>query len=202
MFDTWNFETNIRNIGNKKSSEPGADGYMMPDGACGGAVAELPVSDTVPAKPKALGVQKELKQPVSSHSSRSSLSTRNKNSPLPPPPPPSSPPPKIPEEVFTAEECVIYTKENKVIINPSYNPFKGDEDDDKPPPLPARPEAFGGTKPKIRKKPSFRKIKDLMAPSQPPIMKGSFTEIMERQRRKADGITEETIEMTAFKQNY
>jgi hypothetical protein len=115
-----------------------------------------------------------------------------------PPPLPSSPPPKIPDEVFTAEECVFYTNKNKVIINPSYNPFEGD---DEPPPLPARPEAFGGVRPKIRKKPSFKKIKDLMAPSQPPIMKGSFAEIMERQRRRADGITEETIEMTAFKQN-
>jgi hypothetical protein len=193
MFDTWNFEINICNIGNKKSSEPGADGYMTPDGACGGAVAELPVSDPVPAKPKALGVQKELKQPVLSHSFRSSLSTRNKNSPLPLP---SSPLPKIPDGVFTAEECVFYTNENRVIINPSFNPF---EDDDDPPPLPARP--FGGAKPKIKKKPSFKKIKDLMAPSQPPIMKGSFAEIMERQRRKADGILEETIEITAFKQN-
>jgi hypothetical protein len=198
MFDTWNFETNIRNIGNKKSSEPGADGYMMPDGACGGAVAVLPVSDPVPAKPKVLGVQKELKQPVSFHSSRSSLSTRNKSSPLLPPPPPSSPPPKIPDEVFTAEECVIYTNENKIIINPSYNPFEGD---DEPPPLPARPYTLEGARPKIKKKPSFKKIKDLMDTSQPPIMKGSFAEIMERQRRKADGITEETIEMTAFKQN-
>jgi hypothetical protein len=169
---------------------------MTPDGACGGAVAELPVSDPVPAKPKALGVQKELKQPVSSHSSRSSLSTRNKSSPLPPPPPlPSSLPPKIPNEIYRAEDCVYFTNENKVIINPSFNPFEGD---DEPPPLPARPEASGGARPKIKKKPSFKKIKDLMAPSQPPIMKGSFAEIMERQRRKADGITEETIEMTAF----
>jgi hypothetical protein len=39
MFDVWNFEANVRNIGNKKSSEPGADGYMTPDGACGEAVA-------------------------------------------------------------------------------------------------------------------------------------------------------------------
>jgi hypothetical protein len=195
MFQTWNFETNVRNIGNKKSSEPGADGYMTPDGACGGAVAELPVSDPVPAKPKALGVQKELKQPVSSRSSRSSLSTRNKNSPLPLPLP-SSPPPEIPDDIYKAEECVFYTNENKVIINPSFNPF---EDDEAPPPLPARPEAFGGARPKIRKKPSFKKIKGLMSPSQPPIIKGSFAEIMERQRRKADGIVEETIEMTAFK---
>jgi hypothetical protein len=199
MFDTWNFETNIRNIGSKKSSEPGADGYMTPDGACGGAVAELPVSDPVPAKPKTLEVQKELKQPVSSHSSRSSLATRNKSSPLPSPPPlPSSLPPKIPDEVYRAEDCVYYTNENKVIINPSYNPFEGDDD---PPPLPARPYALEGARPKIKKKPSFKKIKDLMGTSQPPIMKGSFAEIMERQRRKADGITEETIEMTAFKQN-
>jgi hypothetical protein len=195
-FDTWNFETNIRNIGSKKSSEPGADGYMIPDGACGGAVAELPVLDPVQVKPKILGVQKELKQPVSSHSSRSSLSTRNKSSPLPPPPP-SSPPPKVTDEIFRAEECVYYTNENRVIINPSFNPF---EVDDEPPPLPARPAASGGVKPKIKKKPSFKKIKDLMAPSQPPIMKSSFAEIMERQRKKADGIIEETIEMTAFKQ--
>jgi hypothetical protein len=199
MFDVWSFETNVRNIGNKKSSEPGADGYMTPDGACGGAVAELPVSDPVPAKPKALGFQKELKQPVSSHSSKSSLSTRNKSSPLPPPPLPSSPPPKIPDEVYKAKECVFYTNKNKVIINPSFNPF---EDDDDAPPLPARPAAFGGARPKIKKKPSFKKIKDLVSPSQPPIMKGSFAEIMERQRRKADGIVEETIEMTAFNQKY
>jgi hypothetical protein len=183
MFDTWNFEANVRNIGNKKSSEPGADGYMTPDGACGGAVAELPVSDPVPAKYKALGVQKELKQPVSSHSSRSSLSTCNKNSPLPPPPLPSSPSPKIPDEVFKAEECVFDTNENKVIINPSFNPFE--DDDVEAPPLPACPDTFKGARPKIKKKPSFKKIKDLVSPPQPPIMKGSFAEIMERQRRKA-----------------
>jgi hypothetical protein len=172
---------------------------MTPDGACGGAVAELPVSDPVPAKPKALGFQKELKQPVSSHSSRSSLSTRNKNSPLPPPLP-SSPPPKIPDEVYKAEESVFYTNENKVIINPSFNPFE--DDDVEAPPLPARPEVFKGARPKTKKKPSFKKIKNLVSPPQPPIMKGSFADIMERQRRKADGVMEETIEMTAFKQNY
>jgi hypothetical protein len=197
MFEVWQFEANVRNIGNKKSSEPGADGYMTPDGAVGGAVAELPVSDPVPVKPNALEYQKELKQPISSHSSRSSLSTRNKSSPLPPPPPlPSSPPPKIPDGVYSAEECVFYTNENRVIINPSFNPF---EDENETPPLPARPEVFKGARPKIKKKPSFKKIKDLVSTSQPPIMKGSFAEIMERQRRRADGIVEETIEMTAFK---
>jgi hypothetical protein len=196
MFDVWHFETNVRNIRNKKSSEPGADSYMTPDGAVGGAVAELPVSDPVPVKPKVLGFQKELKQPVSSHSSRSSLSTRNKSSPMPPPPLPSSPPPEIPDGVYNAEECVFYTNDNRVIINPSFSPF---DDENEAPPLPARPETFKGARPKIKKKPSFKKIKDLVSPSQPPIMKGSFAEIIKKQRRKADGIVEETIEMTAFK---
>jgi hypothetical protein len=196
MFEVWNFKANVRNIGNKKSSEPGADGYMIPDGAVGGAVAELPVLDPVPAeiKIKALEYQKELRQPGLSHSSRSSLSTRNKSSPLPPPPP-SSPPPKIPDGVYNAESCVLYTNENRIIINPSFNPF---EDENEAPPVPACPDTFKGARPKIGKKPSFKKIRDLVS-SQPLIMKGSFADIMERQRRKADGIVEETIEMTDLK---
>jgi hypothetical protein len=195
MFEVWHFETNVCNIGNKKSSEPGADSYMTTDGAVVGTIAELPVSDPVPVKPKVLGFQKELKQPVLSHSSRSSLSTCYKSSPLPPPLQ-SSPPPEIPDGVYNAEKCMFYTNDNRVIVNPSFSPF---DDENEAPPLPARPETFKGARPKIKKKPSFKKIKDLVSPSQPPIMKGSFAEIIKRQRRKADGIVEETIEMTAFK---